>query len=177
MHLKFNLLVSTYRNREDDCTSELWYLFREIGDDNIEVRRALVPGLLLVKTRLDPFEAAKRIGEIARERPWDVRYTLKLTPIDVVTSDDEEEIRRAAIDLAIKKIREDETYRITINKRLSDLSTKRLIEEIAKEINRKVNLKNPDKILQIEIIGKDVGIAVLRPGDIISVIKITTTSS
>ncbi len=173
--LKFNLLVSTYRNREDDCTSELWYLFRELGDDSIEVRRALVPGLLLVKTKLDPFEAAKRIGEIAKERPWDVRYTLKLTPIDVVTSDNEEEIRKAAVDIAIKKIGENETFRITINKRLSNLSSKKLIEEIAKEINRKVNLKDPDKVLQIEIIGKDVGIAVLKPGDIISIVKITTS--
>jgi len=128
-----------------------------------------------VKTKLDPFEAAKRIGEIAKERPWDVRYTLKLTPIDVVTSDNEEEIRRAAIDIAIKKIGENETFRITINKRLSNLSSKKLIEEIAKEINRKVNLKNPDKVLQIEIIGKDVGIAVLRPDDIISIVKITTS--
>ncbi|MHC1628441.1 MAG: THUMP domain-containing protein [Candidatus Nezhaarchaeales archaeon] len=173
--MKFNLLVSTYRNREDDCTSELWYLFRELGDENVEVRRALVPGLLLVKTKLDPFEAAKRIGEIAKERPWDVRYTLKLTPIDVVTSDNEEEIRRAAVDLAIKKISENETFRITINKRLSSLSSRKLIEEIAKEIDRKVNLKNPDKILQIEIIGRDVGIVVLKPDDIISVVKITTS--
>jgi tRNA acetyltransferase TAN1 len=56
----FNLLVSTYRNREDDCISELWYLFRELGDDQVEVRRALVPGLLLVKTRLSPYEASKK---------------------------------------------------------------------------------------------------------------------
>ena len=168
--------MSTYRNREDDCTSELWYLFREIGDESIEVHRALVPGLLLVKTKLNPYEASKKIGEIARERPWDVRYTLKLTPIDAVTSDNEEEIRRVAVDLALRKIRENETFRITINKRLSSLSSRKLIENIAKEINRKVDLKNPDKILQIEIIGKDVGISVLKPDDIISIVKITTSS-
>ncbi|MCS7140073.1 MAG: THUMP domain-containing protein [Candidatus Nezhaarchaeota archaeon] len=170
----FNLLVSTYRNREDDCISELWYLFREIGDENIEVQRASVPGLLLVKTKLNQFEAAKRIGEIARERPWDVRYTLKLTPIDRVTTDDENEIIKASVELANRKIGEHETYRITINKRLSSLSSKKLIEEIAKEIGRKVNLKKPDKILQIEIIGKDVGIAVLKPDDVISIAKIIT---
>jgi len=173
--LKFNLLVSTYRNREDDCISELWYLFRELGDDQIEVRRAIVPGLLLVKTRLNPFEVSKKIGEIAKERPWDVRYTLKLTPIDAVTSDDMEEIKRVAITLANEKIRVDETFRITVNKRLTSISGKKLIEEIAKHIDRKVNLKNPDKILQIEIVGKDVGIAVLKPEDIISIVKITTS--
>ncbi|MEM4647586.1 MAG: THUMP domain-containing protein, partial [Candidatus Nezhaarchaeales archaeon] len=150
--MKFNLLVSTYRNREDDCVSELWYLFRELGDDQIEVRRALVPGLLLVKTKLNPFEASKKIGEIAKERPWDVRYTLKLTPIDAVTSDDVEEIKRVAIALANEKIRVDETFRITVNKRLSSISSKKLIEEIARHIDRKVNLKSPDKILQIEIV-------------------------
>ncbi|MEM0232707.1 MAG: THUMP domain-containing protein [Candidatus Nezhaarchaeales archaeon] len=173
--MKFNLLVSTYRNREDDCISELWYLFRELGDDQIEVRRAIVPGLLLVKTKLNPFEASKKIGEIAKERPWDVRYTLKLTPIDAVTSDDMEEIKRVAITLANEKIRVDETFRITVNKRLTSISSKKLIEEIAKHIDRKVNLKDPDKILQIEIVGKDVGIVVLKPEDIISIVKITTS--
>ncbi|MDH5815817.1 MAG: THUMP domain-containing protein [Candidatus Nezhaarchaeota archaeon] len=173
--MKFNLLVSTYRNREDDCVSELWYLFRELGDDQIEVRRALVPGLLLVKTKLNPFEASKKIGEIAKERPWDVRYTLKLTPIDAVTSDDVEEIKRVAIALANEKIRVDETFRITVNKRLSSISSKKLIEEIARHIDRKVNLKSPDKILQIEIVGKDVGVAVLKPEDIVSIVKITTS--
>ncbi|MEM0320386.1 MAG: THUMP domain-containing protein [Candidatus Nezhaarchaeales archaeon] len=173
--MKFNLLVSTYRNREDDCVRELWYLFRELGDDQIEVRRALVPGLLLVKTKLNPFEASKKIGEIAKERPWDVRYTLKLTPIDAVTSDDVEEIKRVAIALANEKIRVDETFRITVNKRLSSISSKKLIEEIARHIDRKVNLKSPDKILQIEIVGKDVGVAVLKPEDIVSIVKITTS--
>lgn len=168
-------MVSTYRNREDDCISELWYLFRELGDDQVEVRRALVPGLLLVRTNLNPYEASKKIGEIARERPWDVRYTLKLTPIDVVTSDDVEEIKRVAVSLANAKIGESETYRVTVNKRVSDISGRKLIEEIAKEINRKVNLKSPNKILQIEIIGKDVGVAILRPEDIVSIVKITTS--
>ncbi|MEM4576804.1 MAG: THUMP domain-containing protein [Candidatus Nezhaarchaeales archaeon] len=173
--MKFNLLVSTYRSREDECISELWYLFRELGDDQVEIRRAPVPGLLFVRTNLDPFEASKKIGEIARERPWDVRYTLKLTPIDAVTSDDLDEIKSVAVALANKKIREDETFRITVNKRLSSISSRKLIEEVAKEINRKVSLKKPDKILQIEIVGKDVGIVVLKPEDVVSIVKITTS--
>ena len=173
--MKFNLLVSTYRNREDDCVSELWYLFREIGDENVEVRKAMVPGLLLVRTKLDPFDASKKLGEIARERPWDVRYTLKLTPIIAVTSDDKEEIKRVAVQLALERIREDESFRITINKRASSISRKDLINDIAKDINRRVDLKNPDKVLQIEIVGRDVGITVLRPSDVISIVKIISS--
>ncbi|RLF23077.1 MAG: hypothetical protein DRJ68_00535 [Thermoprotei archaeon] len=173
--MKFNLLVSTYRNREDDCISELWYLFREIGDENVEVRKAMVPGLLLVRTKLDPFDASKKLGEIARERPWDVRYTLKLTPIIAVTSDDKEEIKRVAVQLALERIREDESFRITINKRASSISRKDLINDIAKDINRRVDLKNPDKVLQIEIVGRDVGITVLRPSDVISIVKIISS--
>ncbi|MDI9619882.1 MAG: THUMP domain-containing protein [Candidatus Nezhaarchaeota archaeon] len=173
--MKFNMLVSTYRNREDDCVSELWYLLRELGDDGPNIRRAPVPGLLLVDTKLNPYEASRRIGELAKEKPWDVRYTLKLTPIDIVTSDDEEDIKRSAAELAAKKIGENETFRITVNKRLSNLSTRKLIESVAANINRKVNLKKPDKVLQIEVIGRNVGIAVLRPEDVVSIVKITTS--
>lgn len=46
-----------------------------------------------------------------------------------------------------------------------------IIMELAKLIEAKVGLENPDKILRVALIGKYAGLAVLRPLDVFSVAK------
>jgi tRNA acetyltransferase TAN1 len=50
-------------------------------------------------------------------------------------------------------ISEGESYRISIEKRNSDISSQEVITKIANKIKNKVSLENPDKIIQIEILG------------------------
>ncbi len=168
----FNLLASTFRNREDDCISEVWYLFREIGDDTVEAWRTKIAGLIAIKTSLDPFEAVHKLEALAKERPWDFKYLLKLTPIEVVVTTDLESIARAAEELANRKIEEYETYRITVNKRATLLRTNEIIEAIASRLKRKVDLKKPNKIVQVEVVSDVTGISVLRPEDVVSIVKL-----
>ncbi|MCD6154568.1 MAG: THUMP domain-containing protein [Candidatus Verstraetearchaeota archaeon] len=169
--VRFNLLVSTQRGRENDCISELWYLLREIGDENAVYRKTGIPGLVIAKTKLNPFEAVRRLMEIAEERPWEFRYVLKVTPIEVTTETDIEKIKEAVKPL-IQKICEDETFRITVNKRASTLRSRDIIREVASLIDRKVDLNNPDKIVQIEVLGKYTGISILKRDDILSIAKV-----
>jgi tRNA acetyltransferase TAN1 len=166
----FNLLVSTIRRREDECCSELWAFLREFGDENAEIRPAGPPGLVIVKTSLDPFLVIERFRKVLNERPWELRYILKIVPIDVCVEADQDRIREAVSKL-ISKIDKDEAFRITVNKRISDVDTMSLIRYVAEAVDRKVDLKNPDKIVQIEIIGNTAGISVLKPSDILSVQK------
>ncbi|RLF22626.1 MAG: RNA methyltransferase [Thermoprotei archaeon] len=168
----FNLLVSTGRMRELDCKSELMYLLREIGDDKPSVRTTGIPGLVVAKTNLDPFEAVNRLRKLLEERPWEFRFTLKVVPIEIVVDTDLELIRKEAVRLANEKIKENETFKIVINRRFTTLGRREVIETVASGINRKVNLDNPDKIVEIEILGGITGISVLKPGDILSVVKV-----
>ena len=50
---EFNLVVSTYRGRENDCISELWYFLRELGDPRVEASKTGLPGLIVAKTSLN----------------------------------------------------------------------------------------------------------------------------
>jgi len=170
--LSFNIIVSTLRNRENEAISELWYLFREIGDESISARRAVVPGLLLVKTSLNPFEAVHKLEERAKERPWDFRYVLKLTPIQVVVPTSLNEISTEAVKLANKSIALNESFKISINKRATQLKSEEIIGSIASNVNRKVNLTNPDKVILVEVVGPETGISVLKPSDIVSIVKL-----
>ena len=166
----FNLLVTTTRGNEDNACSEIWYLLKEIGDEKAEVDKTGVSGLIAAKTSIDPFEVIAKFWEILKERPYEFRYSLRIIPIERVVKTRLEEIAKVAEELA-PRIGENETFRITVEKRFTEISTKDVIEAAASKIERKVNLEKPDKILLIEIVGGLTGISLIKPEDIISVSK------
>lgn len=166
----FNLLATTSRGNEGDACSELWYLLGEIGDSASTVGKTGVSGLIAVKTAFNPFEVIEKFRKILRERPYEFRYTLRVIPIEKVVRTDLGEIQRAATDLS-SKIGENETFRVTVEKRFTESSTQDIIEAAAANIERKVDLNKPDKILLIEVVGGLTGISLTKPDDVLSVMK------
>jgi len=55
-----------------------------------------------------------------------------------------------------------------VRKRHTTLSTKEIVETVARNIDRKVDLENPDKIVLIEILGELTGVSVIAPSDVLS---------
>jgi len=166
----FNLLVSTPRMRENDACSEIWFLLSEIGDREPVVERSGVTGLIVAKTTFDLFKAISEFRRLLRERPEEFRYTFRVVPIEVVVPTRLELIRKVSLELSAR-IREDETFRVTIEKRHTTLSSTEIIEAVAEGINRKVNLLKPDRIVLIEILGGVTGVSVIKPEDVLSVVK------
>lgn len=166
----FNILATTSRGNETEACSELWYLLGQIGDQSPTVDKTGVSGLIAAKTVLDPMEVIKKLRRILHEHPYEFRYLLRVIPVQKVVRTDLKEIQNAAKELGTK-IEQNETFRITVEKRFTDTSTKSIIEAAASVINRKVNLDNPDKILLIEVIGGLTGLSVIKPEDILSVMK------
>ena len=166
----FNLLATTSRGNEGDACSELWYLLEEIGDSTPIVEKTGVSGLIAVKTAPNPFEVVDKLRKILRERPYEFRYTLRIIPIERVIRTDLGEIKRIATELS-SRIGENESFRVTVEKRFTETPSRNIIEAAAANIKREVNLKNPDKILLIEVVGELTGISVIKPDDILSVMK------
>jgi tRNA acetyltransferase TAN1 len=166
----FNLLATTSRGNEEDLCSEIWYLLREMGDEAVEVEKTGVTGLIRVRTALNPFDVVKELREILEKRPWEFRYTLRVIPIERVVRTDLGEIQRAATELA-SKIGEGETFRVTVEKRFTALSSQEIVEAAAENVERKVDLEKPDKIVLVEVVGRLTGISVIEPREILSVMK------
>jgi tRNA acetyltransferase TAN1 len=164
----FNLIISTSRGNERNTCSEMWYLLGEIGDRGSSIETTSVIGLVVAKTKLDPVKAIRDLRALLKERPWEFKYTLKLVPVQRVVEAQLDKIEQAALDLAAR-IGEKEKFRITVEKRHTDLSSKTIIETVAKRIERTVDLDSPDKILMIEVIGQLVGLALIQPEDTLSV--------
>jgi len=166
----FNLLATTFRGSESDACSELWYLLGEVGDSAATVDRTGVAGLIAAKTAFNPFDVIEKLRKILHERPYEFRYTLRVIPIEKVVRTDLREIQRAATELG-SKIREEETFRVTVEKRFTETPTRDIIEAAAANIERKVNLNNPNKIILIEVVGGLTGISVINPNEILVVLK------
>jgi tRNA acetyltransferase TAN1 len=76
---------------------------------------------------------------------------------------------RKAVEQLKTEIHAGEKWRITLEKRrFTKYHTIEIIKNIAELIDEKVDLKNPDKILHINIIGKYAGISILKPNDTFS---------
>jgi len=163
----FNLLVSTSRGNERNTCSEVWYLLCELGDKNAGVDVSPAIGLIVAKTILDPVEVVHKLRIILKEKPWEFRYTLKVTPIQRVVQTDIEEIKKVTADLA-REISVGETFRVSVEKRHTSVSGREIIDAVASHIDRKVNLKRPDRIVLVEVLGRFSGISILRPDDVLS---------
>lgn len=146
----------------------MWYLLGEVGDrgSNIDATQAI--GLVVAKTKLDPVKAIHALRKLFKDRPWEFKYTLKLVPIQRVVPAQISEIENAAVDLS-KGIGANEKFRITVEKRHTRLSSKPIIDSVAKKIDRSVDLESPNKIVLIEIIGELAGLSLITPNDIMSV--------
>jgi tRNA acetyltransferase TAN1 len=164
----FNLIVSTSRGNERNTCSEMWYLLGEVGDRGSTVEPTPAIGLAVAKTKLEAVKAVQDLRGLLKERPWEFKYTLRLVPVQSVTDAKLDVIQSSALALA-EKIGDKETFRITVEKRHTGLSSKTIIDAIAKKIDRKVDLENPDRIIMVDIIGELAGLALIRSSDILSV--------
>ena len=119
---------------------------------------------------LDPIDVVRKIKEMLLDEPWSVRYCLRIIPIQKVIETKIEEMEKSILELS-DRILDDETYRISIEKRNSNVSSQEIITKIADKIKNKVSLEFPDKVLLIEILGNIAGISILKKSDILSIEK------
>jgi tRNA acetyltransferase TAN1 len=167
----FNLIATTSRGNERPMINEILYLLKEeVGDSEAQAAKTKIRGLIVAKTTHDPLTVIEKFHSLLKERPYEFRYALRILPIDQVVPTDLAKIKEATAELA-KKISENETFRVTVEKRFTTLHTKDLIEAAAGNIKNRVNLENPDKILLIEVLGALTGVSLLKPSDILGVVK------
>jgi len=151
---------------EEEAQNEILDLLDMFGDPDGESEITEIKGLLVAQTALDPFEVVEKLKELVASEPWQVRYILRVLPIELVVSTDLDSIRRATRDLA-SKIGKD-TFRITVEKRHSALESIEVIKAIAGEVESKVDLEKPSWIVLVEIIGPQSGLSVLRSDQMFS---------
>jgi len=165
-----NLIITCARHLEPETEQELRGFLEELGDSDAKVSITKMSGILTAETKLEPIKVIRKIKEMLLDEPWSIRYCLRIIPIQKVIETKIEEIEKTVTYIS-KQISDGETYRISIEKRNSDLSSQEIISKIASKIKNKVSLEFPDKVVLIEILGDKTGISILKKADVLSVEK------
>jgi len=165
-----NLIVTCARHLEGETGDELGDILDELGDSDVKISVSSMSGIITAQTKLDPIEVVEKMREMLLDEPWSIRYCLRVIPVQKVVETNIEEIEKIISNIS-NQIKEKETYRILIEKRNSDISSKEIITKIANKIKNKVSLDFPDKVILIEILGIVTGISILKNSDILSLEK------
>ncbi len=165
-----NLIITCARYLEEETEEEIIDILDELGDSNVKISISSMSGILTAETTLDPIEIVRKMKEMLLDEPWSIRYCLRVIPIQKFIETNVEEIEKT-ISSMLNQIQDTDTYRISIEKRNSDVSSKEIITKIADKIKNKVSLDFPDKIILIEILGIVTGVSILKKSDILSLEK------
>ena len=165
-----NLIVTCARHLEGETEDEIIDILDELGDSDVKISVSSMSGIITVQTKLDPIEVVRKMREILLDEPWSIRYCLRVIPVQKVVKTNIDEIEKIICEMS-NQIEEKETYRILIEKRNSDISSKEIITKIANGIKNKVSLDSPDKVILIETLGIITGISILKKSDILSLEK------
>lgn len=173
----FNLIVTVQGLKDSYVGEEL------IGIEEIElalssyepvlyIKESQYPNVILVELTMDPEEAVA----ILKEAPTTV--ISKVIPIDAVVKTQKDSILEETLDIIRKKMKPGDSFvvRADLRGRRYIESEEELIELVSNEIidspdlnldAQSIHTKNPDWIIQIEVVGDDTGIGVLKPHQIL----------
>ncbi|HXX05486.1 MAG TPA: THUMP domain-containing protein [Candidatus Bathyarchaeia archaeon] len=160
---------------EEEAVNEISEFLQDVGDADPKVEISEFSGIVTACTSLNPFDVIIEIRKKILDEPWSVRYCHRFIPIQETIMTDLDDIVKA-VQKHINKMKSTDSYRITIEKRGSDLSSKDMIDSIAKIIHNKVSLEKFDWNIIIEVLGKISGISILKESDIVSTLKIKRDS-
>jgi tRNA acetyltransferase TAN1 len=171
-----NLIITCPRHFEEEASQEIQKIISVFGDDKSKITITDMPGILTAETVLEPLNIIQKLREKIVDEPWSIRYCLRIIPIEGVCTTGINKITEEILK-NIGKITAEDSYRITIEKRNSNVSSAEIISNIAKNIPNKVSLSNPDWIFLVEIIGKQAGVAVIPDNTILSVERVKRSLS
>ena len=172
------VLVTCIRGFERDAASEAWWaLTTLIKQKTIDANLTKVPGLIYVTVAIDPTDIMAGLLEFLTKNRDEIRFCAKFIPIQDWGPTDLALICRK-INMMSSVISKEDSWCIQIQKRHTSLKRADIIKQVADNVpyGKGVSLDFPNKIIRIEIIGRETGLAIHGPDQIISMEKLRRIS-
>lgn len=170
------MIITCPRHFEEESSQETRKLIEDFGDEDSEITITDMPGIITATTSLDPVGLTQKLKEKIIDEPWSIRYCQRIIPIQEECPAEIKKITETILKNS-NLVESNDSYRITVEKRNSGLSSTKIISSIADKISNKVSLTNPDWIFLVEIIGETAGVAVIPNDAILSVEKVKRSLS
>lgn len=165
-----DILISYSWNHFYRAKPETIRVLKRFGDPFPRIEKTDVMGIAVAHTCLDNREVIKRCWALRESEPQDsFEFTIKWVPVDYWCESDLDAIKRV-IDSHIKdRIEEDQSWGMKVHKRRwQRYHTIEIVEYLAADIEKKVDLGDPDWILWVDIIGRETAVSLLKPEEIFS---------
>jgi len=164
-----DLLISHDCGRFAPARREILNVLSRFGDDCAQVQRTSVDGIVLVHTTLDGREVVRRCGELLREKSSTFEFAIKWVPVDYWCDSDLGAIRELLETKVRGQIAEGETWCLQIAKRRWErYHAQDIAPSLGRAIDRRVDLRRPDKLVRVDMVGTQTAVSVLRPDEIFS---------
>ena len=161
--------MSTSRYNETNAKAELWFTLLICGDNYPIISDLEFSGLIAALTNLNINQVIQKIKSILNQDHNFFQYILKIIPIDFVCETNINDIKNIIEKNYRKFIKKEESFMIQLKRRKNELIDRdSFINLVARNIDNHVDLKNPDKIIRVELLGNSCGIAFLKHTDILS---------
>jgi len=159
--LEYNLIATTEKITMGAASSQLWMNLRAVGDPEPTVNKTRIKGIIQGATSLDPVEAILLMREHMHGKPERYNKLFRVMPIlSWVDTDIEEIVGEVIVQKA--RLAEEDTFRVTLEKRRTDFRSLEVIDAVASIIDNAVDLQNPDWVVLVEIMGNRTGVSVVR---------------
>ena len=166
-----NLLV-TYDPAHSGKAKEEAQALLEAAGEKAEFLESDIPGLFLLRTGKDPKKLTRELRDVVEENPEQYKYTFHWIPIEKWCKSSVDDMSRAMKEID-SRMSDDESWKLELGKRQHEGKSTDLIVKLTENINHpKVDLKNPQKIVKVEIIGDHAGIALLDRNELLDIPKI-----
>lgn len=133
------------------------------------VERTAVHGIARVHAQRDARDVVRGCRGLFLDG-FPFEHALRWVPVDYWCERDLEAIRRLLADEVRGRIAPDETWGMQVEKRdWEGRRTHDLVVDLARAIDRRVDLDHPDKLVRVDAVGEQVAVSVLRPDDVFSV--------
>lgn len=168
--MDYNLLATTEPIYTSQACSELWINLRAIGEETPKTNRSRIKGVILGKTEMDPVDAIHAMKKTLETDSAKFKLLYRVLPIQKWVITEISTIVDAIREMG-SVIGEDESFRITLEKRRCQLGSLEIITPVAEVVDRSVDLETPDWVILIEVMGKETGVSVIKPNDMLNIQK------
>ncbi len=162
------LLVSYPWRRYGRAKQEIVRVLGRFGDPQPRVEKTQVPGICAVHTCLDNRHVVARCKELFAAEPA-FRFAIKWVPVDHWCETSLDAIKRLIDEQVAPRIGKQETWGMEVQKRgWLEYHTAEIIQHLTAGIDGQVDLRKPDKLIRVDILGGTTAVSLLHPGEIFS---------
>lgn len=165
-----NFLVTYDPAHTGGAKKEVESVLKEVGAD-FEMLESNIQGLLQLHVE-QPKVIVKKLIALCKSNPEKFKLTFHYVPVDEWVESSIEKMQEITKKIG-EKIKDEEKWKMNLNKRQYGGDSRELIIKLTDPIEKpNVDLNNPDKIIQVEIIGERAGISLLDKDELLEVSKL-----